>query len=130
MSARHGGPAIPTEGRREALAARRRAQLPEIAAHAFTRAGRQFDEYSATVFRVGAAQEQAGVGHRLDSAQRGGRGNRGGDAQRTDRNAVLRKLGLEQVEQHVPRRIGEQFLREEARPKPPRADHRADHVDA
>ena len=38
----------------------------------------------------------------------------------------MRQFGLEQIEQHVPGGIGEQFFREIARAQPPRANDRAD----
>src|SRR3546814_19766303 len=49
------------------------------------------------------------VGHRLDPAQRRGRGNGGRDAQARHRDRLAFEPRGLKVEQHVPRRIGEQI---------------------
>ncbi|MEO8177032.1 MAG: hypothetical protein ABI626_10290 [Sphingomicrobium sp.] len=71
------------------------------------------------------AERKSPGGHRLEPAQRGRRWNRGGDAQARDRHAQLRDFRLEQVEQHVPRGVGEHALIKVARAQPPGADDRS-----
>src|SRR3546814_4263127 len=56
-------------------------QRLEIARERIARAFGQRDEDAAAVVRVGLAHEKTRVGHRLDPAQRRGRGNGGRDAQ-------------------------------------------------
>jgi hypothetical protein len=56
---------------------------------------------------IGAADEQALLGHRFQPAQRGRRRDRRGDAQARNRHSKLGDLGLQQVEQHVPGGVGE-----------------------
>lgn len=66
------------------------AHLGEIAAHPVARLWRKFDEHPASVMGVGPALEQTGVGHGLDPAERGCRRYGRGNAERGDRDAVLR----------------------------------------
>src|SRR4029453_10339274 len=90
----------------------RRGDLREIAAKGPAGSRRQFDKYTPAIVWIRPPDKDAFFDHRFEPAKSGSRWNRGRDAQARYRYAQLRKLGLKQVEEHVPCRIGEQNLSE------------------
>ena len=97
-------------------------ELGEVARHRIGRLVAQRDERAAAVGLVLDPLEQAGRGQLPDPPQRGGRRHAAGDAQRGDRDALVLGARGGEVEQHVPRRIGEQRGIEEPRAQLPLAD--------
>src|SRR6476661_8727159 len=90
------------------------ADFREIAAQGLARGRRELNENTATVMRVRAPNKKALLGHRLQPAQRGRRWYGRGDAQAGNGYPKLRDLGLQEIEQHIPRGVGEQLFGEEA----------------
>src|SRR5205085_12523103 len=80
----------------------------KVASQRRARVRRKLNEDAPPVVRIGAANEDPLADHCLEPSQRRRRWHRGGNAKTGDGNAQMRDLGLEQIEQHVPRRIGEQ----------------------
>src|SRR4051812_13299242 len=71
---------------------------------------RELDKHPSSVMRIGAADEEPLLDHRFQPPQSGRRRNCRGYAKARDRYAKVTDLGLEQVEQHVPCRVGEQIF--------------------
>ena len=86
------------------------ADFREIAAQGLARGRRELNENTATVMRVRAPNKKALLGHRLQPAQRGRRWYGRGDAQAGNGYPKLRDLGLQEIEQHIPRGVGEQLF--------------------
>src|SRR3546814_3203947 len=82
----------------------------------------QLDEDAPPVVIVRPADEQPFVGHALDPPERGGGGDGRRDAQAGDRHPLVLQPRRHQVEQHVPGRIGEQFVPEELVADPARSE--------
>ena len=74
------------------------------------RVGRDLHEASAPVRRIGKPDQQPRVAKPLRKPHRAAFGYRGGDAERGHRQLFSVALVDEQVEQHIPRRLAEQFL--------------------
>lgn len=87
---------------------------------------RELDIHAPFVVRVGLALHKIAVRQNADPAERRGRRNACGDTQARDRHLLTFEASRPQVEEHVPRRIGEEVFADVLIPKPPRGQETPD----
>src|SRR5258708_6057057 len=74
--------------------------------------GRKFDKYPPAVVRIRPAPQESFLDHPANPAESCGGRHGGPDAQARDRYAEAAEFRLQQIQHHVPGRIGEKLLGE------------------